>query len=77
MTPDQCRQARELLGWTEVQLANRAGIKPTTVRYVEGPHGRPKPRSLFAIRIAIEAAGVEFIIENGGEVKVRLRGKPG
>lgn len=33
----------------------------------------PMPRTLAAIRTALEAAGVEFIAENGGGAGVRLR----
>ncbi len=33
----------------------------------------PHPNNLAAIRTALEAAGVEFIAENGGGAGVRLR----
>jgi hypothetical protein len=32
-----------------------------------------KPRTVAAIRAALEAAGVEFIAENGGGAGVRLK----
>lgn len=76
MTPKQCRDARELLGWTEMDLAKHAGIQVTTVRYVEGPHGRPKDRTLAIIRANLEAAGVEFVSEPNECACVSLRNKP-
>jgi len=33
----------------------------------------PYPRTIAAIRAALESAGVEFIAENGGGAGVRLR----
>ena len=73
MTPNQCREARALLGLTEVQLAKQAGIKTETVRYVEAGNGRPKALTLATIRTSLEAAGVEFISENRGAAGVRMR----
>ena len=35
--------------------------------------GRCRGRTLAASRVALEAAGVEFIAENGGGAGVRLR----
>jgi hypothetical protein len=34
---------------------------------------QPYPRTLAALRAALESAGVEFIAENGGGPGVRLR----
>jgi transcriptional regulator with XRE-family HTH domain len=68
-----CRHARQLLGWTELQLARSAKLKAETVRYVEGGNGRPKAPTLAAIRTALEQAGVEFIAENGGGPGVRIK----
>lgn len=73
MTPEQCREARALLCWTEVQLARHAGIKAETVRYVEAGNGRPKALTLATIRTCLEAAGVEFIPGSGRSAGVRMR----
>jgi DNA-binding XRE family transcriptional regulator len=73
MTPDQYRQARALLNWDEWKLANRAGVSEQTVRNLEAGLHRPHPRTLTVIRATLEAAGVEFIVKNGGEAGVRLR----
>lgn len=54
------------------ELAELAKVSPTTVTRLEGGE-ELKPRTVEAIQHALEAAGVEFIPENGGGVGVRLR----
>jgi hypothetical protein len=44
-----------------------------TVRQFEGGLNEPRRATLDVIRRALEAAGVEFIQENGGGPGVRLR----
>jgi hypothetical protein len=44
-----------------------------TVHQFESAASRPRPATLEVIRRAFEAAGVEFIDENGGGPGVRLR----
>jgi len=73
MTPEQCRAARKLLGWTEKQLAEQAGTQAVTVSYVERGEGHPRTRTLVALQTALEAGGVEFIKANGVGPSVRLR----
>jgi transcriptional regulator with XRE-family HTH domain len=53
-------------------LAERAKVSPTTISRVERGDSL-YPRTLAAIRAVLEAAGVEFIAENGGGAGVRLR----
>ncbi len=53
-------------------LAERAKVSPTTITRLERGDSL-YPRTVEAIRIALEAAGVEFIPENGGGAGVRLR----
>jgi transcriptional regulator with XRE-family HTH domain len=55
-------------------LAAMAKVSPTTITRLERGEGI-YPRTLSAIRAALEAAGVEFIAENGGGAGVRLRAK--
>ena len=66
MTPQQCRQARESLGWTEVKLAAHAHKNPWTVMYFETGRGKSMRTTVSAIRAALEAAGIEFVAENRG-----------
>jgi DNA-binding XRE family transcriptional regulator len=73
MTPAQCRAARGLLAWSQTDLQARAKVSRKTITDFEVEARSPIPRTLAAIRSALEAAGVEFIEENGGGAGVRLR----
>ncbi len=53
-------------------VAKAAGVSPATVTRVEADQPA-NASTLAAIRAALEAAGVEFIAENGGGPGVRLR----
>lgn len=54
------------------ELAEAAQVSPTTVTKLERGE-QLYPRTVEAIRTALEAAGVEFIEQNGGGPGVRLR----
>jgi DNA-binding MurR/RpiR family transcriptional regulator len=57
------------------ELASLADVSPTTItRFERGAPSFSSTRT--AIRTALEAAGVEFIAENGGGAGVRLRKPP-
>ena len=56
-------------------LAGLASVSPTTITRLERGEAI-YPRTAAAIRAALEAAGVEFIKENGGGPGVRLRKNP-
>jgi transcriptional regulator with XRE-family HTH domain len=73
ITSSQCRAARGLLDWTQQELADRAGVGIVTVRQFEGGLNEPRRATLEVIGQALQAAGVEFIQENGGGPGVRLR----
>lgn len=75
ITSSQCRAARGLLRWSQLELADRAGVGVVTVNQLENEVARPRRATLRAIRGTFEAAGVEFIDENGGGPGVRLRRK--
>jgi hypothetical protein len=73
----QIRAARALIKWTAADLARRASLGVNTIGRAElsdGMTGLTIANEL-AIRRALEAAGIEFIDENGGGPGVRL-GKP-
>lgn len=73
ITPDQCRGARAMLKMSQAELAEAAKVsKPTVVDFERGVR-TPMPNNLISIRAALEAAGIEFIPENGGGPGVRLR----
>ena len=71
LTPEQCKMARAGTGMGIKELAEAAEVSPNTVVRLEGGENI-RPRTLRAIRAALEAAGVEFIDENGGGPGVRL-----
>ncbi len=73
ITPAQLRAARGLVNWSREELARRAGTTERTVARFELEEGSARQTTMDAIRTALEAAGVEFIPENGGGVGVRLR----
>ena len=54
------------------ELADASKVSADTVVRLERGETL-KPRTVDAIRAALEAAGVEFIEENGGGPGVRLR----
>lgn len=68
----QCRGARAMLGMSQSELADAAKVsRPTVVDFERGARV-PHPNNMAAIRQALEAAGMEFIPENGGGPGVRL-----
>jgi transcriptional regulator with XRE-family HTH domain len=73
VTPAQSRAARALLDWSQPQLAESAGLGLSTVVDFERSRRAVPDKTVAAIRAALEAAGVEFIAENGGGPGVRLR----
>jgi transcriptional regulator with XRE-family HTH domain len=71
---EQLRAARGLLGWSQTELASRAGLSLPTVKRLEGGFGpKVSDEARLRLREAIEAAGVELIEENGGGAGVRFR----
>ena len=66
----QCRMARVALGWGTRDLARAAGVSTDTVARMERGE-KLKSSTVNAFRSAFEAAGIEFIPENGGGPGVR------
>ena len=73
ITATQCRMARAALQLGVRELASLAGVSAMTVTRFENGHSGGAPETLAAMQKALEAAGVEFIAENGGGAGVRLR----
>lgn len=71
----QVKAARALLAWSQEQLAAAADVSIPTIKRLEAQDGPLGGRSEtgFKIRSALEAAGIEFIEENGGGPGARLR----
>jgi transcriptional regulator with XRE-family HTH domain len=75
--PTQCRAARGLLDWSQLELAVKARVGVVTVRQLEAGTHEPRRATLEVIRRCFEIAGIEFIDENGGGPGVRLRKRQG
>ncbi|KAA8616259.1 helix-turn-helix domain-containing protein [Salipiger aestuarii] len=75
MTPAQSRAARGLISMTQTELAKASDLGQSTVIDFERERRIVSDAAMAAIRAALEAAGVEFIAENGGGAGVRLKKK--
>ena len=62
-----------MLAWTQADLAKAASVGIVTVRQFEGENGTPRAATLIVLRQAFQAAGIEFIPQNGGGAGVRMR----
>ena len=71
----QLKAARTLVGWSQEELASASDVSLPTIKRLEAAEGWLGGRQTTAdkIRDALEKAGVEFIDENGGGPRVRLR----
>jgi transcriptional regulator with XRE-family HTH domain len=71
---EQFRAARGLLGWSQSELASRAGLSLPTVKRVEAGLGpRVSDDARAKLQAALEAGGIQFIGEDGGGAGVRFR----
>jgi hypothetical protein len=75
LTSFQIRAARGILGWSAEILARESSVSLRTIRRAELTdfHTKMTAPNDLSIRRVLEAAGVEFINENGGGPGVRLR----
>jgi len=71
----QIRAARSLIRWSAEDLAGKSSLSVATIRRAELTDSETSMTAAndLAVRRALEAAGVEFIDENGGGAGVRLR----
>ena len=72
MKPVQLKMARAAVGWGVRDLAKKAGVTANTVTRIENG-ADAKQSTVDRLQQALEAAGIEFIEENGGGLGVRLR----
>lgn len=75
VSTEQVRAARALLRWSQNSLAEKSGVSVPTIKRLEAVPGQigGLDQTATAIRAALEAAGVQFIEENGGGPGVRLK----
>jgi transcriptional regulator with XRE-family HTH domain len=65
VSPEQCRQARDILKWAREELAQAAGVSPRVVAAIEEKR-EVLPADRDAIRAALESVGIAFpfVLEN-------------
>jgi transcriptional regulator with XRE-family HTH domain len=68
-TPEHCRAARALLGWSQAQLAEVSKVATKTIADFEREERTPYKRTLAELESALRAAGLDFT--NGGRPGVR------
>ena len=66
MSPEQCRAARGWLGWSQAQLADRAGVATTTVHGFESGQRKLTRNNMAALRRTIEAEGINLLFDETG-----------
>jgi transcriptional regulator with XRE-family HTH domain len=66
MSPQQSRAARAWLGWSQVELAKRAGVSLSTVQDFERGQRTPIANNIAAMRRVIEAAGIRLLFDQSG-----------
>jgi transcriptional regulator with XRE-family HTH domain len=70
LSPEQCRAARALIGWSQQRLAATSKVARATIANFETGKRAPYARTLDDVRAALEEAGVDFI--DGAEPGVKL-----
>ena len=75
LTGEQIRAGRALVRWRAQDLARESSVGIATIKRAELAAGETSMTVAndLAVRRALEAAGVDFIDENGGGPGVRLR----
>jgi predicted transcriptional regulator len=75
LSSELIRAARALLRWEQRDLAGASSVSLPTIKRLESRPGimAAHMSTIAALKRALEAAGVEFIDENGGGPGVRLR----
>ena len=59
--PNQCKAARDLLGWKQSDLSEKSSIGESTIADFERGAREPAVRTLRDIRNSFEDAGIKFI----------------
>lgn len=63
ITPEACRAARALLGWSMRDLAEKAGVSLMAVMRLESETGASRARTVERIRMCFAANDVELVLE--------------
>ena len=75
LSSELVRAARALLRWEQRDLEAASSVSLPTIKRLESKPGimAAHASTVLALRRAFEAAGIDFIDENGGGPGVRLR----
>jgi DNA-binding XRE family transcriptional regulator len=72
VNPSQMAAARTWLGISQTELALAANVAKRTIVHFELGERLPHERTLRDLRAALEAMGVEFLMEDGKGVGIRV-----
>ena len=64
-TIEQIRAARALLGWSQHDLADKAGLSQTGIARIENGTNKPNSKTIEKITGSFDAADVEFLGSSG------------
>jgi transcriptional regulator with XRE-family HTH domain len=64
--------ARALLGWSQEEMARHSKVAPKTIADLERGQGQRRAETEAKLRGTFEAAGIEFIDEDGPAPGVRI-----
>tara|TARA_B110001450_G_scaffold147352_1_gene137726 strand:+ start:721 stop:966 length:246 start_codon:yes stop_codon:yes gene_type:complete len=74
----QIKAGRVMLGWSAVELAERAGVSSATIKKYETQNGIPNAntRILNAVKSVLEQAGIQFtgdpLVNPGVTLRIKL-----
>lgn len=77
MSPAQSRAGRGLLGWSEADLADKAGLDATFVHDFEAGNSDPPAGRIEVLRSALMAAGLVFTEDGSSGVRLGSTGGEG
>ncbi|MES2676719.1 MAG: helix-turn-helix transcriptional regulator [Pseudomonadota bacterium] len=66
ITPEQCKAARDLLTWKQIDLSEKSEISPSTIADFERGSRELTGRTLKELKRTLEDAGIEFINDDEG-----------
>jgi transcriptional regulator with XRE-family HTH domain len=75
ITPNQCKAARDLLGWKQVDLAQKSNMGITTIAEFERGIRDLANRTMIELGRTFEDAGIEFLNNEKGEGLILLKKK--
>jgi transcriptional regulator with XRE-family HTH domain len=65
LTGEQLRAGRAMLGWDQLELAEKANVSLKTIKRMEATSGHINARSTWSVKNALEIAGIEFLDGDG------------